>query len=130
MPTPTTLGVDNLAATNVALIGGTIAAAPRRRELPSGDQLVELDVTTRGPHGTATVPVVWPDPPATASRLTAGDDVIVAGIVRRRFFRAGGATQSRTELVAASVVPRRQRATVRRLLATVAGVLERAGVAS
>jgi single-strand DNA-binding protein len=30
------------------------------------------------------------------------------GRVRRRFFRAGGTTQSRTEVVADSVVPARQ----------------------
>ena len=44
---------------------------------------------------------------------SAGADVVVLGSVRRRFFRAGGATQSRTEVVAEKVVaapgPRRRR---------------------
>jgi single-strand DNA-binding protein len=33
-------------------------------------------------------------------RLNAGDEVVVTGRVRRRFFRAGGVTASRTEVVA------------------------------
>ena len=35
--------------------------------------------------------------------------MVVTGRVRRRFFRAGGSTQSRTEVVADVVVPTRQR---------------------
>ncbi|HEX2851537.1 MAG TPA: hypothetical protein VHN98_13335, partial [Acidimicrobiales bacterium] len=45
--------------------------------------------------------------PASAATLDAGDEVVVVGHVSRRFFRAGGATQSRTEVVARSVHPPR-----------------------
>ena len=79
---------------------------PGARELPSGDSLVAYDVTVRpeasaGEAATAeSVPVAWFDPPAAATAMAAGDDVVVVGRVRRRFFRAGGATASRTEVVA------------------------------
>jgi single-strand DNA-binding protein len=70
------------------------------------------------------VPVAWFDPPAAASGLVAGDEVVVVGRVRRRFFRAGGATASRTEVVAAKVVPARSAAKVRAALAPVLAALE------
>ena len=63
------------------------------------------------------------DPPAAVRRLDAGHEVIVVGHVRRRFFRSGGATQSRTEVVAEGLIrPRRQR-DVERLLAPVTDAL-------
>jgi single-strand DNA-binding protein len=46
----------------------------------------------------------------------AGDEVVVIGRVRKRFFRVGGATQSRTEVVATRVVPARRRAQVAKAL--------------
>ena len=77
-------------------------------------------VTTRTKEGQAiTVPVSWPEAPAEAL-LDAGAEVVVAGRVQRRYFRAGGATQSRTEVVAEAVVPatarRRAHALVERAL--------------
>jgi single-strand DNA-binding protein len=49
----------------------------------------------------------------------------VTGHVRRRFFRAGGGTQSRTEVVADAVVPVRSKARARRAIdEAVAKVLE------
>ena len=41
-----------LDATNVVLLDGVVAGEPRRRQLPSGDTVMELDVTTRGAAGT------------------------------------------------------------------------------
>ena len=45
---------------------------------------------------------------------------MVRGSVRRRFFRAGGTTQSRTEVVADEVVAITRRRQVTKLLATAA----------
>ena len=73
--------------------------------------------------GVATVPVVWVDPPGSAA-FAAGDEVVVIGAVRRRFFRAGGATQSRTEVLATSVVKSSQRRTVAKVLAEAVGQIE------
>ena len=100
-----------------------MSRAPRRRELPSGSVLVELDVTARCECGASSVPVVWFDPGARADSLRAGDAVLVVGQVRRRFFRAGTTTQSRTEVVAQRVVAGSRRAHVTRALADVAAAV-------
>ena len=103
---------------NIVILRGTLSSDPTTRELASGSQLVQYEVTTRsGTEAAVSVPVAWFDPPGQALDLVAGDEVVVAGQVRRRFFRSGGATASRTEVVARSVLPARQRRRVERLLA-------------
>jgi single-strand DNA-binding protein len=91
---------------NVAVVQGHLSSAPAPRTLPSGDTMVTLEVSVARPGQKAeTVPVAWPSPPKNAALLEPGTQVLVLGRVRRRFFRAGGFTQSRTEVVADSVVP-------------------------
>src|SRR5512143_4180829 len=86
--------------TSVTLVSGSLSRAAERRRLPSGDSLILLELTSRcGPGPAESVPVVWPEAPAWGDALAAGDRVVVVGRVRRRFFRAGGATASRTEVV-------------------------------
>jgi single-strand DNA-binding protein len=93
-----------MVASNLVLLQGTLSRASERRTLPSGDELVQYEVTTRDADGRAdSVPVVWPAAPARAE-FDAGVAVVVAGRVRRRYFRAGGVTGSRTEVVADGVV--------------------------
>ena len=105
--------------TNLVVLRGVLSRDPEPRQLPSGDAVVAYDVTVRpesasGEPGRAeSVPVAWFSPPAAAAGLSAGDDVVVVGRVRRRFFRAGGATASRTEVVATRVVRARSAARVR-----------------
>jgi single-strand DNA-binding protein len=99
---------------NLAVVRGAISNEPQRRELPSGGAVVQFDVTTRlfpdGRPVSVSVPIAWNDPPAAAiGAIAAGAEVVVVGTVRRRFFRVGGATQSRTEVVAESVLPARRR---------------------
>ena len=111
---------------NITVLWGTLSSDPLTRELPSGDSLVSYEVTTPALDGgrADTVPVVWFDPPARLPALGEGDDVVVRGRVRRRFFRSsGGSTVSRTEVVADAVVPARARSRVRRLLDTSAADL-------
>ncbi len=112
---------------NLAVLWGELATAPIMRRLPSGGDVVGFDVATHVPDGgpVVRVPVAWPEPPARAVRtLRQGLVVVVVGTVRRRFFRAGGVTQSRTEVVAGSVVPARRRAAVAELLADVGSALD------
>jgi hypothetical protein len=72
--------------------------------------MVAYEVTVRlDATGAESVPVVWPSPPRRATELGAGDVVTVVGRVRRRYFRAGGTTASRTEVVAELVAPTRHR---------------------
>jgi len=113
-----------LVHTNVAVLRGALSSPPRARELPSGAALTLLEVTTRVAEGpAASVPVAWFDPPAAASSFAAGAEVVVTGQVRRRFFRAGGSTASRTEVVAHSVVPAGQKKKAgRAVAAALAGV--------
>lgn len=102
---------------NITVVTGHLSRAPERRVLPSGDELVAFDVTVpRADERAESVPVVWPEAPASADDLAEGDAVVVVGRVRRRFFRAGGTTQSRTEVVAVGVVPARRAAAARRLV--------------
>jgi single-strand DNA-binding protein len=98
---------------NVVVLQGKLSSAPRARALASGTELTAYEVTTRDAEGQAdSVPVVW-----FASRgpeLDEGDEVVVVGRVRRRFYQAGGATRSSTEVLAEAVVPARQRAKAKR----------------
>ena len=90
---------------NVVFLQGSLSSPPVRRLLPSGSTLVAYEVTVARDDGpNESVPVTWLDPPAGADGFSAGSEVVVTGRVRRRFFRAGGATASRTEVVADTVV--------------------------
>jgi single-strand DNA-binding protein len=105
---------------NVVVLRGVLSSAPVIRELPSGSIVHTLELTTRDEEGrSASVPVAWFDPPG-APTLDTGAEVVVTGSVRRRFFRAGGTTQSRTEVVASAVVPASRRRQVERAVARVA----------
>lgn len=108
---------------NVVVVEGSLSRAPEERTLPSGDRLLALEVSVPGPDRVESVPVVWPDPPTRRATLDAGAPVVVVGRVRRRFFRAGGATQSRTEVVARVVVPGGARKRVRSAIDQACGEL-------
>ena len=103
--------------TNVAVLVGRLARPAEPRDLPSGDRLVQYEVTIPSETGRAeSVPVVWYDAPATAADLDVDERVVVVGRVRRRFFKSGGGTQSRTEVVADAVVRARQAKRVEAML--------------
>jgi single-strand DNA-binding protein len=105
---------------NLAVLAGTLAKAAEPRLLPDGSTVWELDVSVR-PEGAApaTVPVSWPAAPAAVDpgAWAPGDELVVVGAVRRRFYRAGGATVSRTDVLADAVVPARQRKRARAVVA-------------
>jgi single-strand DNA-binding protein len=98
---------------NVVVLRGHITSEPRLRHLPSGTALLQLEVTTPGDGAALSVPVAWFDP---TSEFAPDDEVTVLGHVRRRFYRAGGTTQSRTEVVADRVIASRRRRDVQRLV--------------
>lgn len=109
---------------NVVIVRGALSRPPETRDLPSGDRLVAYDVTVRSEgRPTESVPVVWFAAPARAAKLAAGTEVVVTGRIRRRFFRTGGATASRTEVVADAVVPARQAKRAATMVAAVAASL-------
>jgi single-strand DNA-binding protein len=105
---------------NVVVVRGVVSSEPRLRELTSGVVVTQLDVTTRSEARTTSVPISVHDSVVDA---VAGDEVIVTGHVNRRFFRSGGVTQSRTELIADNVVRTRRTRAAHKALATAVAVL-------
>lgn len=114
--------------TNVVALRGRLSRPAELRILPTGSSLVGLEVTTRRPGSDRadSVPVVWHDAPAATSGWEEGSEVVVVGHVNRRFFRAGGSTQSRTEVVAHTVLPVRQTKRATALLREAASAIESA----
>lgn len=100
---------------NVVVLRGQLSSEPRQRLLPSGTVLVNWELTTDHEDTKLTVPVAWFDPPKMASVVTSGDQVVVIGSVRRRFYRAGGTTVSSTEVVGERMAPGGRSRSVARL---------------
>jgi single-strand DNA-binding protein len=112
-------------ATNVVALVGRLSRPPEERELPSGDRLIGLELTVERPGDKAeSVPVVWPAGPTGVLAWEPGELVVVVGRVRRRFFRANGSTQSRTEVVAEQAAPARHAKRARAALDLALGRLD------
>src|SRR5687767_4005118 len=105
---------------NVAVVRGELDRPVNVRELPSGESVASFELRVSNEGRTETVPISWPGSPPAATDHEPGDELLVVGRVRRRFYQVAGAIQSRTEVVAGSVVPARQRKRVERLLTTAA----------
>lgn len=101
---------------NVVLLRGTLTNDPVVRALASGDSVTQLELSTQVEGRAVSVPVVVPGDAVTVG---SGDTIVVTGHVHRRFFRAGGLTQSRTEVVAAEVVKVSRTRTVQRAIESV-----------
>lgn len=108
---------------NVAVLRGIVSSEPRVRGLPSGSSVTNVEITTRLDDSTCSVPVVVHDVTVT---VAAGDEVVVVGHVARRFFRAGGVTQSRTEVVARSIVKASRRRSAERAVGAAVEAISRA----
>jgi single-strand DNA-binding protein len=88
---------------NIVILSGRLSSRPRVTELPSGTVRWNLEVSCPAADGRLVgVPISWEGHVPDA--WDAGTPVVVAGAVRRRFFRTATGTQSRTEVVAVSVV--------------------------
>ena len=98
---------------NLVLLRGTITNDPVVRALASGEKVTQLDLSTQVDGRAVSVPVSVPERTVT---VRSGDEVVVTGHVRRRFFRAGGVTSSRTEVVAADVIKATRTRTVQRAI--------------
>ena len=109
---------------NVAVVRGACSSPPELRVLPSDQRLAQLQLTTRVDGRAMSVPVSVIDPAAWVDSLETGDEIIVLGAVRRRFFRAGGVTASRVEIEAEVVCRVRDRRRSRGLRRRVEELLE------
>ena len=98
---------------NLVVLQGHVSSEPRRKDLPSGTTVLQIEITTPGDGGQLSVPVVWFEP---TRDFAPADEVTVLGHVRRRFYRTGAATQSRTEVVADCIVATRRRRDAQRLV--------------
>ncbi len=93
---------------NEVRLVGRVSGAPRQRSLPSGDELWSFRVVVpRPPTDRSRQPVDALECVAWSARVrrsvarwSDGDLVEVTGSIRRRFYRAGGATASRVEVEA------------------------------
>ena len=110
---------------NVAIVRGTCSSPPEVRVLPVGPAAgaAASDDPGRRP-GDVGARSRSLDPPAWVEELDAGDEIVVLGAVRRRFFRAGGATASRVEIEAEVVCRARDRRRSRGLRRRVEELLE------
>lgn len=77
---------------NEVHIIGTVVATPILREMPSGATVLSFSVLTNG----VGVPVEITNPEQYHRTFDTDMRVCIHGSVHRRFFRASGATQSRT----------------------------------
>lgn len=94
---------------NMVVVRGPLSTGPELRTLPSGSSVATLSLRAHAGDRTTSVPVsVW-DPPAWIAELAEGDELIVLGAVRRRFYRAGAGTGSRVDVEAAFVGRPRRR---------------------
>lgn len=87
---------------NIAMLKGTLVAEPRVTELATGTVVHNYELRTVADGNHQVVPVAWYDPTRPPA-LDADDEVVVVGVVRRRWFRAGAGSHSRTEVVARAV---------------------------
>jgi single-strand DNA-binding protein len=112
---------------NVAIVRGACSSPPELRVLASNQRLAQLQLTTRVDGRALSVPVSVLDPPAWVEQLDAGDELVVLGAVRRRFFRSAGATASRVEIEAEVVCRARDRRRSKRLRSRLEELLEDLG---
>jgi single-strand DNA-binding protein len=107
---------------NEVRLRGRLTSAPERRELPSGDELVQLRVTVaRATAGVDTFLVIVGPGPGPGRRAAAGrigrrhlaaaeslevdTCVEVEGTLRRRWWATAGGRHSRVEVAATRVAP-------------------------
>ncbi len=94
---------------NIVVLRGTVLDEPTERTLASGVTVTNWEVRALESGAAHTVPVQWEDADRKVQAVGAGDEVVVLGTVRRRFFRTGGATAARTEVLGAQMAKPTQR---------------------
>jgi single-strand DNA-binding protein len=118
---------------NIVVLVGRLSSTPRQTQLPSGDERWAFELSCEsdpassvvGECITLSVPVAVAAPINGIERFDTGTELVVAGVVRRRFYRVGGITQSRTEVVAQAVIEITARRPADKALGTALRVLGR-----
>jgi hypothetical protein len=111
---------------NLGLVWGVCSDAPEVRELTSGRRVATLAIRVKtGAEPATSVPVAVWDPPGWLETVGAGDELVVVGRVRRRFYRGpGGGATAKVELEAEALARARDRRRVRALRTRVDRALE------
>ena len=103
---------------NLAIVVGVLSSEPETRIIEDRGEVVSLQVRVTSSDGATSVPVTMWSPPAWLLAAGEGTPVLVAGIVRRRFWRTpAGTTVSRVDVEATSVTrdgPRQRAALAKR----------------
>lgn len=96
---------DEAQPVNLSVLRGPCSGPPEVRRLESGRRLATLAIRVPAPGaGSTSVPVTVWEPPAWVEGLDAGDDVLVLGCVRRRFFGlVAGGTGARVDVEAEAI---------------------------
>ncbi|MGZ4776857.1 MAG: single-stranded DNA-binding protein [Oryzihumus sp.] len=110
--TTTETGTAPVTGVNEVILLGRLTAAPQERELPSGDVICTFRLSVpragRTPMTSRSQQTTdWVDCVSAAARVRrtalgwqVGDQVEVAGALRRRFYRAAGQASTRLEVEA------------------------------
>ncbi len=110
---------------NVAVVAGNVAGEVHVQVQDDGaTAIVSFDLRVEAKGGPSAVPVSWIGPTGRAPDLEKGATVTAIGSVRKRFYRRGGATVSRTDLLADRVIvgpPGRSRAARKKAADTMVG---------
>ena len=104
--------------TNIVVLRGNLGEVRERETILSGvvsETLLRTVSVVADQRIRDDVPLVWTGDATVFGSIETGREVVVSGRVRQRFFRTGGATVSRTEVVVEALVPVAQRAASRRL---------------
>ena len=101
---------------NVVVLQGILSSEPVERTLPSGLTIADWTVATEVDGAKLKVPVQWTEPNKAIQKFDEGDEVIVFGAVRQRFYQAGGTLISRTEVVGERVTKPTQKVATAKLL--------------
>lgn len=96
---------------SLVVLRGVVRDAGTLIELADGRTLRAVDLVTDG----GPINLVW-EAGAPPGDVADGEDVVVVGSLRRRFFRTAGRTVGVTEVVAERAVRARRRAVVDRTL--------------
>lgn len=109
---------------NVVLLRGTLHGESNDFTLATGQLVRTWELATESSGVVEKVPVRWVDPNKSVRSYVDGDAVVIAGSIQRRFFRAGGATASRTEVLGHKVVKASRTRAVENLLIDVRELIE------
>ncbi len=115
------LSSQPLSDRNLVQLVGTVRTDPEWHPRKASQACCFELTVDAGPGPPARVPVAWVDPPRRADIVRAGCRLVVVGQLSQRFFRVGGRTLARTEVLAQDVVPARSRQRADRALSRTGG---------